>query len=130
MDFEYKVIVRSYDTDWQGVVNFGRYSRFVSEALEQLYINEFGHDLALFNDVMTVTRRYEIDYLKPLRAGDEARVKLSVNKNGEHSIRVDFQILNQRAELCAKGSKILVFIDKNWTKANIPENVLQLFKDE
>jgi YbgC/YbaW family acyl-CoA thioester hydrolase len=129
MEFEYKVRIRSYDTDWQGVVNFGRYARLVSEALEQLYINLFGQDAPIFGNTIIVTRRWEIDYLKPLIAGEEVNVRISIGKNGPHSLKASFMIYNQKGELCAEGSKILVFVDRsNWKKVEIPKEVERLFQ--
>lgn len=130
MEHVFNIKVHSYHTDWQGILNFGRYSEIISEAIENAYKNLLGKMVPVWGKVTVVTRRYEIDYFKPLRFGDEVKVVLSFSINGEHSLKVEFNIYKGE-ELCAKGSKILVFIDiEKWIKVPIPQEVKEAIISE
>ena len=73
--------VRDYECDMQGIVNNAVYQNYLEHARHE-YLLSHGFSFAELTrqDVIIVVVRAEIDYRRPLRAGDEFDVTVRVSR--------------------------------------------------
>jgi len=92
------------DTDAAGIVHFSRMLDYVEEAEHarffQAGIPPFG------SDSRWPRLRLEVDFLAPLRFGDEVQVELRLERIGTSSLTFDFQIRLDRT-ICARGKWVV-----------------------
>lgn len=74
-----KLKVRDYECDMQGVVNNGVYQNYLEHARHEFLLSK-GIDFASVTaeGINMVVIRAELDYLKPLKSGDEFEVRSRV----------------------------------------------------
>lgn len=77
--FTLKFEVRDYECDLQGIVNNAVYQHYL-EHTRHVYLQQNGIDFASLaeNGINLVVVRVEIDYLYPLRSGDQFLVGLNL----------------------------------------------------
>lgn len=80
-DFETTLQVRDYECDMQGIVNNAVYQHYLEHA-RHLYLEHKGLSFAELTQsgVIIVVVRAELDYMRPLRAGDRFRVTVSASR--------------------------------------------------
>lgn len=113
--------VRMHDTDMAGILYFARQFRFVHDALEDFAESEgYGlHHLFHSKDFVFVIVHAEADYLTTLRVGDELEVHLTVERIGNSSFTLDYQIYKSDAVLCGTAKTVHVTLDSK-TRKKIP----------
>ena len=84
--------VRDYECDLQGIVNNANYQHYIEHA-RHLYLRELGIDFAALSarGANLVVIRIEIDYLSPLRSGDQFVVRTRL----ERASRVRFVFVQE-----------------------------------
>lgn len=118
--------VRMHDTDMAGILYFARQFRFVHDALEDLLESE-GYkidDLFQHHPFIFVIVHAESDYLKPLKAGDKLETHVTLERMGESSIILFYEIYKAGKELAGTAKTVHVCLDKTTrAKMNIPAEV-------
>ena len=89
---EIRLEVRDYECDLQGIVNNAVYLNYLEHARHK-QLQEIGLDFAGLHDggLDLVVTRSEVDYLAPLKSGDQFRVESRISLLG----RVRFEFLQQ-----------------------------------
>ena len=112
--------------DGEGIVFFGNYFRLAHRALED-YLPEIGIPWAGWfknPDWGVPLRHVEADYLKPLRPGEEFRVRIHVAELGESSAHFAYEFLDTDGRVSAKLKTSHVFVDRREMKKRlIPEDL-------
>jgi 1,4-dihydroxy-2-naphthoyl-CoA hydrolase len=117
--------VRMHDTDMAGRLYFPRQFRFVHDALEDMLDKEgLGFD-RLFHQkesFVIVIVHAEADYYSLLRVGDRLEVHVSVEKIGNSSFTMDYQIFKiDQLQLVGSAKTVHVALDmKSQEKITIP----------
>lgn len=80
-DFSITLQVRDYECDMQGIVNNAIYQHYLEHA-RHCFLASRGLDFAALTraGVIIVIARAELDYLQPLRAGDEFTVSVACSR--------------------------------------------------
>ncbi len=89
--------VRMHDTDMAGLLYFARQFRFAHDALEDLYESE-GYDFDnVFHkrDFVFVIVHCEADFFAHLKVGDKLEVHVSVEKIGNSSFTMSYNIFKK-----------------------------------
>jgi YbgC/YbaW family acyl-CoA thioester hydrolase len=64
------------------------------------------------------------EYLKPVKAGNQIAINLSVTLLKENSFELTYEWFNAEGEIVAKARTVHVFLDKkSWKKIHIPEEI-------
>ncbi|MGC8676126.1 MAG: acyl-CoA thioesterase [Candidatus Micrarchaeia archaeon] len=123
MKFASKDIVMAYDTDYQGVVHYASYFRFVTNALETFAAK---HKLP---SASFVTAEAHATYKKPLRVNDIIYVVIEPQVMSKKAIKFGFRIYKSKSKLLvAEGYVVEVAIGKNWHAVDMPASVLKRLK--
>lgn len=121
--------VRMHDTDMAGILYFPRQFRFVHDALEDLVESEglSFHELFHHKEFVFVIKHCEADYHIPLRVGDELKIQVFVEKIGNTSFVMYYEIF--RGDILAGTAKTVhVTLDRiSRQKIRVPEEVRQKF---
>lgn len=102
--FEFKMKVRDYECDAQGIVNNANYQHYMEHTRHEFILSKGIRFSELHEQgVDPVVARISIEYKTPLKGGDEFVSKLNVRKEG---VRYIFEQDIYRAEddkLCVKS---------------------------
>jgi len=105
--------VRMHDTDMAGIIFFASQFRFAHDAWEDL-MAEMGFD---FDTLFTketfafVIVHAEADYLKSLKAGDNLKIAVAIERIGETSFTVYYKIYKSD-ELVGTARTVHVTVDR------------------
>ena len=119
--YHYERIIRLADTDAAGVVFFGSLFGIVHEAYES-FMSECGCDL---KDVIQSAPyslpivHAEADFRHPITLGEQVTVALRVEKIGNSSFSLAYELSSAAATAIATAKTVHVAIDKQ-TDASIP----------
>lgn len=82
--FSLEMHVRDYECDIQGIVNNGIYQNYLEHA-RHVYLKKIGVDFAALarEGVHLVVVRAELDYKRPLQAGDDFVVALTMKRESK-----------------------------------------------
>lgn len=82
-DFIFEFEVRDYELDIQGIVNNSVYQNYLEHARHK-YIQALGIDFAKmhYEGMDPVVIRAELDYVQPLRSGDEFHIGVKYSHEG------------------------------------------------
>lgn len=114
------------ETDCEGLVFFGNYFRLAHRALESwLPIAGISWQEWFKNpDLGCPLRHAEAEFLRPLFAGDDYQVDVTVKEVGTSAVHFDLKFETLKGELVAKISTSHVFIDrKSKKKSTVPESI-------
>lgn len=125
--FSVQLEVRDYECDQQGIVNNAVYQNYLEHARHCL-LRACGIDFAEVtrSGLFLVVIRAEIDYKKPLRAGDAFSVSVAMEQLSP--IRFAFQQIIQRtadATTVAKATIFTASMDRSGRPARIPQELLK-----
>ncbi|WP_290818878.1 thioesterase family protein [Halovivax sp.] len=119
-EFAYDVDVRLRDVDFMGHVNNAVYATYLEEAREAFFERIVGESLA---DLDTVLASLTIDYERPIHAGDEVVVSVTLSELGESSVPMAYEI-RADGDLAATARTTQVFVDRETGRAaSIPRDV-------
>lgn len=119
-----------HDTDMAGILYFARQFRFVHDALEDLFESEGYKFDALFqqHDFIFVIVHAEADYLKPLKVGDKLEVHITIEKMGDSSVIILYDIYRDAHELVGTAKTVHVCLERiARTKTSIPADIRSRF---
>ena len=96
--FSINLQVRDYECDMQGIVNNAVYQHYLEHA-RHCFLSSRGLDFPALTraGVIIVIARAELDYLQPLRAGDELSVSVTCSRPGRVRLQFD-QLITRRAD--------------------------------
>ncbi|MCG2634727.1 MAG: acyl-CoA thioesterase [Gammaproteobacteria bacterium] len=119
--------VRDYECDLQGIVNNAVYLNYLEHARHK-QLQAIGLDFAGLHDggLDLVVTRSEVDYLAPLKSGDQFRVESRVSLLGR--VRFEFlqQILRADGLPIVKARIVGTCLVKN-SRPGIPAPICKLF---
>lgn len=122
--------VRMHDTDMAGILYFARQFRFVHDALEDLFESEGYKFEDLFQDYnfIFVIVHAESDYIKPIKVGDKLEVHLSIEKMGDSSVILLYEIYRDGQELVGTAKTVHVCLERiARIKMSIPDDIRSRF---
>jgi len=95
MSFEHLVTVRFHEVDRAGIAFFGRVFEFCHEAFEEMLLAADDSLESVFDQGgwgMPLVHA-EADYARPMRMGDRLRIRLTVDRLGDHSITFLYEVV-------------------------------------
>ena len=126
MTFNTKNKVRMHDTDMAGILYFPRIFRFVHDALEDLIESEGVTFPQLFHEMncLFVIVHTEADYYAPVKVGDELQVHVGVERIGNTSFTMVYEIYKKDKTHVGTAKTIHVTLEqKSRKKIAIPEGL-------
>jgi YbgC/YbaW family acyl-CoA thioester hydrolase len=110
--FRHTARIRFHQADPAGVLFYGRVFELVNEAYEELvraagfvYDDHFG-----MQDYATPVVHVEADYRRPMPAGAQVTVELTVSRIGRSSFTLAFTIQDAAGAVCAEGTVVHTFV--------------------
>lgn len=94
------------DTDASGIYHNTAVARYV-EAAEAVLMRRVGLDFS----PSAPRVRYEVEFLAPLRYGDEVVSTVRVSRVGRTSMRFDFDVRGADGRVAARGGYVVVHVD-------------------
>lgn len=130
--FEIGFEIDYVDTDAMGIMHHGRYCRYLERARVR-WLEDRGLSYREMEDkgFALPLRRLELEYFKPLRFEDRARIRLEVAEVTRAKICLDYTIIEHvgdglhtkaRTEHVLMKDKKLVSIPKEWRDLWQPQN--------
>jgi len=124
--FIYSTRIRFHQADPAGVLFYSRVFELVNDAYEELvrvagfhYDDHFG-----LQDYATPVVHLEVDYRRPMLAGERLRVELGVSRIGQSSFTLAFTVRGDEGHVRATGNVIHAFVQAaTFTTIDIPEVV-------
>ena len=119
--FTYKTTVKMHDTDAAGILFFGHQFRLVHDAYEH-FLEIIGFS---FVKILSETNFFipvihaEADYKSPLAVGDRLTIKGRVEKVGESSFVIGYEIRNARNAIVGTARTVHVTTNSK-TRKKIP----------
>ena len=123
--------VRLNDTDAAGVIYFANQFRIAHEAFEH-FLDSVNLGVAHMLD--NTEYRFpiihaEADYRSPLKVGDALTIHMTVDRIGESSVALGFQILDLRGKKVGTVKIVHVAVDKaTWKKRPLPQELRSVFE--
>lgn len=116
--FRCELPVRFDDVDYAGIVYYPRFFHYFHLALEEMFRLRGGErgyiDVIEDERVGFPAVRAECDYKAPLKFGDIAEVDMSLERMGEKSARIRYEVSRRAGDdrvLCAVGTVTCAFVD-------------------
>ena len=125
--------VRDYECDLQGIVNHAVYLNYL-EHCRHRFLQSVGGDFVRLvgQGIDLVVTRAEVDYKKPLRAGDRFAVELDYARHGPVRIRFDQRIRlpegEERQNTCLLAKIFVTGVNRKTGRIALPELVKTLPK--
>lgn len=130
-EFSFSRPVAYYETDAMGVVHHSNFIRIFEDA-RVAWLRDRGLDKlhAPYSETVFAVVDAHCRYLKPLRFGDFARVRVQVAVEGI-KIKFRYAIYNgDDKEPATLGSTLHVAIDKDFKLSRPPDQLAELLKEE
>ncbi len=124
MDFTYRLKVRDYECDMQGIVNNAVYQHYLEVARHE-YLASRGLSFAKLTEdgIIIVVVRAEIDYRKPLRSEDEAEISVAVKQHSRLKLVFEQTITRIGDGQRVLDAKIFAAAMKDFKKPFLPEQL-------
>ncbi|QLH36100.1 MAG: acyl-CoA thioesterase [Parachlamydiaceae bacterium] len=123
--------VRMHDTDMAGILYFAKQFRYVHDALEDLIEKEgFNfHDLFNNSEFVFVIVHAEADYLSSVQVGDVLEIRVEVERLGNTSFTMAYEIFKADGVLMGKAKTVHVCLEsKTRPKIPIPQSLKKIFQ--
>ncbi|OQW50883.1 MAG: hypothetical protein A4S09_11190 [Proteobacteria bacterium SG_bin7] len=129
-EFTYTRPIAYYETDAMGVVHHSNFIRMFEDA-RVAWLRERGvaQTHAPYSDVVYAVVDATCQYLKPLRFGDFAKVRMQAQGEGA-KVRFRYAIYKNDSELSCTGTTLHVAIDKNFRITKPPTELVSVLKEE
>ena len=116
--FTYKITVKMYDTDAAGILFFGNQFKWVHEAYEEFLESiNFSFSDILKTDFFVPIVHAEADYKAPLSVGDRITIQVKIDKIGQSSFTITYNILDTNKHVTVGTAKTVhVTVDKQTRK--------------
>jgi acyl-CoA thioester hydrolase len=117
-----------HDTDAGGVVYYANYLKFFEEGRTQYFEDKgiFTEEL-LKQNIAFVVAKANVEYKKPLRYMDSAKIITDVKNSGNFSI-VFLQKVMKNDDLCCVAEITVVCVNDKMKPVKIPEKVKQAIR--
>lgn len=124
----YKMQVRDYELDMQGIVNNSVYQNYIEHARHE-YIRSIGIDFAEFTrkGINLVVARMEIDYKRSLTSGDEFYVKTRMERDGRIKIVFFQDIYRESDDVLIIKAKVTAVAVNREGRIHMPQEIEALF---
>lgn len=112
--YTYRTTVKLHDTDAAGVMFFGSQFRLAHDCYEAM-MAQIGCSLASIlhgSDYLVLIVRAEGEYKKPLTTEDPIEIQLRVEKIGNSSYTLFFEIRNAQSDLTGTVRTVHVAVDR------------------
>jgi len=118
--------VRFGDVDLAGIVYFPRFLHYCHVGMEEYFSVVMGIDydkLLLEHRIAFPTVHIEIDFLHPLRYGEEVEIEMEIKKIGRTSVEWNYRIFRHgESDAIAQSRQITVCTDlDSFEKKRVPE---------
>ena len=125
--FSFKLKVRDYECDMQGIVNNAVYQNYLETARHE-FLHSRGLSFAELTrqGIIIVVIRAEIDYRQPLRAEDEAIISVAVSQHSRLKMLFDQTIIRASDGQLMLEAKIYAAAMKDFKKPFFPEQLKAL----
>lgn len=123
--FSIKKRINFYDCDPAGIFFFARIYELCHGAYEEM-IESFNlkEDYWANENFIVPILKSEASYHKPIKYGETVSVEISVNNLRTSSFELNYEVKNDKNELCTKVKTVHIFIDKKtWIKKEITGDV-------
>lgn len=130
--FIWPVRVYYEDTDAGGVVFYANYLKFYERARTEM-LRALGfeqNELIANNGIIFAVRSVEVDYLRPALFNDQIFVSAEVVLTKKVSVTFEQAITRGDEVLCKSTVRIACLDAKTLRPKEIPENLLELLKNE
>jgi acyl-CoA thioester hydrolase len=127
--FRHQIQARFRDCDLLGHVNNAVYFTYMEEA-RWAYWRQLTGDFPHGMLPGLILARAECDFIRPVRPGERIDVWLGTSKIGKTSIGMDYEMLDDKGALVAKGKTVMVTYDyasvepipvPDWCRAKLEE---------
>ena len=124
--FEHRTRIRFHQADPAGVLFFGRVTELLQAAYEEL-VADMGLDhRAHFaqQETSTPIAHLEVDYHRPILAGEDITVRVRVARIGGRSFTLAFALVDEAGALRMSAETVFVFTtieDERFVPAPLPE---------
>jgi len=112
--FEYTTRVNFYNCDPAGIMFFAEAFKFAHSAYE-VFLTSQCTNKNYFNDnkIALPIIKTNAEYFKPLKAGDEIKITVSVTQLKEKSFELTYNIYNKNNDLCVIVETVHLCVDKS-----------------
>ncbi len=130
-EFIYERPVAYYETDAMGVVHHSNFIRLFEDA-RVAWLRERGLDKvhAPHSDVVFAVVDAQCQYMKPLKFGDSAQVRVQVQGEGA-KVKFRYAVYrNEEKDPASTGCTLHVAVDKNFRITKPPAALVSVLKEE
>ncbi len=117
--FATNIQVRYRDLDTYGHVNNAVYLTYFEVARVGAFLDLFKKN----PELRFVIAHASIDFIRPARLAQELTVYTWVSRIGNTSFTLEYEIVNQKGELVAKGATVQVTIDAEGKKEKVSDTL-------
>jgi len=114
MTFSHQLTAQVHDTDAAGVIYFANFYRMAHTTYEA-FMESIGFSIRYFLDkapCLPLIVHSEADYKKPIRTGDKLDIQLKIEKIGNSSYALAYQVKDHADELVAQIKTVHVTVDR------------------
>jgi acyl-CoA thioester hydrolase len=111
-EFVIKIPTRYSETDQMGIIHHSNYLIYMEQG-RLAWLNELGFSYSVMEAQGVLLPVYHIDikYKRPLKFGDEVVVRTTLSELPTTRVVFNYEISNNRGDLCAVAHLVLVFTD-------------------
>lgn len=123
--FSVKRKINFYDCDPAGIFFYARVYELCHSAYEEMIesINLMEDYWTNENYIVPIIKS-EALYHKPVKYGEFITIEISVNDLRASSFELNYEMINENNDVCAKVKTVHIFVDKKtWKKKEIIESV-------
>ena len=123
--FSVKKRINFYDCDPAGIFFFARVYELCHSVYEEMIQSFNMKEDYWTNEIFIVPiLKSEASYHKPIKYGEMITVQIYVNNLRASSFELNYEIRNDKNEVCTKVKTVHIFVDKkSWKKTEIAEDV-------
>lgn len=123
--FSIKKRINFYDCDPAGIFFFARVYELCHSAYEEMIQSlNLKEDYWTNEDYIVPILKSEASYHKPVKYGEFIVIEINVNILRASSFELNYEIKNDKNEVCTKVKTVHIFVDKKtWKKKEIIEDV-------
>ncbi|MFZ0452709.1 MAG: acyl-CoA thioesterase [Ignavibacteriaceae bacterium] len=123
--FSVKKRISFYDCDPAGILFFARVYEICHSAYEEMIQSfNFKDDYWTNENFVVPILKSEASYHKPIRYDEMITVEIAVGNLRDSSFELNYEIKNDKKDVCTKVKTVHVFVNKtSWKKTQIVEEV-------
>ncbi len=119
--FELEFQVDYVDTDAMGIVHHGRYCRYLERArVRWLEDQGLSYKVMESKGFALPLRKLNVEYLKPLRFDDKAKIRLEIAQVSRARILLDYKIFDHQGEILLSRAQTEHVLMKDSKLISIP----------